>query len=92
MKVSQADFIIQVAKRSDHGRATVIEILSDIQAQITDNLKAGNSTALVSLGSIEPSHREARMGRNMHTGESIQIKASNSAKLKVGKTLKDALN
>jgi DNA-binding protein HU-beta len=32
------------------------------------------------------------MGRNPQTGESIQIKASNTPGFKAGKALKDALN
>ena len=92
MKISQADFIEQVATRSGESKGLVAEIINATQAQITENLKAGNSTALVSLGSIEPTHRDARRGINPSTMEAIDIAASNSAKLKVGKTLKEALN
>lgn len=92
MKVSQADFINQVADRCDEGKGLVAEVLGAIQVQITANLKAGNGTALASLGSIEPVHRVARDGINPKTKEPIKIAASNSAKLRVGKALKDALN
>lgn len=93
MKVSQAEFIEHVADRlPGETRSTVGEFLDAFQAEITENLKAGNATALSKLGSIEPTHRDARDGFNPSTKEKIRIGASNSAKLKVGKALKDALN
>jgi DNA-binding protein HU-beta len=36
-------------------------------------------------------HREARMGRNPATGESIQIKAKTVLKFRVAKAAKDAI-
>jgi DNA-binding protein HU-beta len=47
---------------------------------------------LVGFGTFLAKHREARMGRNPRTGESIQIKASNVPAFKAGKAFKDALN
>ena len=47
---------------------------------------------LVGFGTFSVSRRAARDGRNPRTGETIKIKASNLAKFKAGKALKDALN
>ena len=44
------------------------------------------------IGKFKPTHRDARMGRNPHSGEAIKIKASNGAKFTSNKALKDALN
>ncbi len=92
MKVSQTEFILQVAERSGESKTVVGNILSATQGQIIANLQAGKYTTLTQLGTIEPTHRDARNGRNPATGEAMWIGASNSAKLKVGKALKDSLN
>lgn len=93
MKVSQSKFIAQVAVFSGKTEETVKTVLDAIQDSITYNLKSGIATVLSpSLGIIEPTYREARDGRNPSTGKAMKIAASNSAKLKVSKALKEALN
>jgi DNA-binding protein HU-beta len=47
---------------------------------------------LVGFGNFEVSKREASTGRNIRTGETIQIPARNVPKFSAGKGLKDAVN
>ena len=44
------------------------------------------------LKKVEVSKRAAREGRNPQTKKTIKIPASNAAKFKAGKALKDAIN
>jgi DNA-binding protein HU-beta len=46
----------------------------------------------VGFGTFSVRARAARSGRNPQTGETIQIKASNSPGFKAGKAFKDAVN
>ena len=59
---------------------------------VSNSLKNNDQVTLVGFGTFLAKHREARMGRNPRTGESIQIKASNVPAFKAGKAFKDALN
>ena len=59
---------------------------------IASLLKQGERVQIPGLGSFSVSRRDARTGRNPKTGEAIQIAASNVAKFKAGKDLKDRLN
>ncbi len=59
---------------------------------ITGHLKNGERVQLPGFGSFSVTHRAARTGRNPKTGDSIQIKASNAARFKMGKDLKESLN
>ena len=59
---------------------------------IASLLKDGERVQIPGLGSFSVSRRDARTGRNPKTGEAIQIAASNVAKFKAGKDLKDRLN
>ena len=59
---------------------------------ITNCLKSGQEVRYVGFGTFFTSRRPASQGRNPRTGERIQIPASNQAKFKAGKGLKDAVN
>lgn len=59
---------------------------------MTDSLAKGDKIQINGFGTFEVRRREAREGRNPSTGETINIAASNVAKFKAGKALKDALN
>ncbi len=59
---------------------------------ITTHLKKGERVQLPGFGSFAVTHRAARTGRNPKTGDAIKIKASNAARFKMGKDLKEALN
>ena len=51
-------------------------LLADFVAAVTTHLKRGARIRMSGLGILAVKTREARMGRNPATGESIQIKAS----------------
>ncbi len=57
-----------------------------------NTLKAGDQVTLVGFGTFNVRARAARTGRNPQTGETMQIKASNSPGFKAGKAFKDAVN
>ena len=59
---------------------------------ITAALKGGDEVRLVGFGTFAVSQRKASVGRNPATGAEIKIPASNQAKFKPGKGLKDAIN
>lgn len=59
---------------------------------ITEALVEGDKVQLVGFGTFETRERAARMGRNPQSGEPMEIPASRSAALKVGKDLKEKLN
>ena len=59
---------------------------------ITEALAAGEKVQLVGFGAFEVKERNARVGRNPKTKETIEIPASRVASFKVGKALKDAVS
>jgi DNA-binding protein HU-beta len=58
---------------------------------IANALKAGTRVQITGFGTFESKHRKARQGRNPRTGETIQIKATNTPAFRAGKGLKDAI-
>ena len=59
---------------------------------ITNGLVEGDKISISGFGIFETKNREARVGRNPLTKESIQIPASRVPGFKASKTLKDAVN
>jgi DNA-binding protein HU-beta len=53
--------------------------------------KKEGKVTLVGFGTFSKVHRKARKGRNPQTGATIKIKASNTAKFKPSKALKNAI-
>ena len=66
-------------------------LLADFVAAVTTHLKQGARVRMSGLGILAVKTREARMGRNPATGESIQIKASRKVGFRPAKELKDAI-
>ena len=58
---------------------------------ITAALVKGEKVQISGFGSFETKDREARMGRNPHTKESIEIPATRVPGFKASKALKDAV-
>jgi len=90
--VNKSELIDLIASRADISKSSAGDALEAVLDGITGSLASGNSVTLVGFGTFSVSRRAARDGRNPRTGETIKIKASNLAKFKAGKALKDALN
>ena len=58
---------------------------------IAAELVTGGKVAISGFGTFEARTRKARVGRNPHTGESLEIPASRAPAFKAGKPLKETL-
>ena len=90
--MNKSDLIDNIAARADISKSSAGDALEAVLDGITGSLAAGDSVTLEGFGTFSKTHRAARDGRNPRTGETIKIQASNLAKFKAGKALKDALN
>jgi DNA-binding protein HU-beta len=73
-------------------KAQAGEAVDAVFDAITASLKKGDEVRLVGFGTFAVSKRKASVGRNPATGAEIKIPASNQAKFKPGKALKDSIN
>ncbi|TCK17797.1 nucleoid protein Hbs [Thiogranum longum] len=90
--MNKAEMIDAVASSADLSKADATRAVDAVLDTITETLRKGDSVTLVGFGTFEVRARAARAGRNPQTGETIQIKASNSPAFKAGKAFKDAVN
>ena len=90
--MNKNDLVVAVANNAGLAKteaAAAIDAMFDV---ITKALKKKDKVMLVGFGTFYATKRKGGEGRNPRTGEKIKIAASNQAKFKAGKALKDALN
>jgi DNA-binding protein HU-beta len=68
------------------------EALDAFISSVSISLKAGKEVRVVGFGSFVPIKRPAGTARNPRTGETVNRKASQTCRFRVGDTLKMALN
>ena len=90
--MKKSELIDMIVAEAGISKSSASDALDATLSGITKALKDGDSITFVGFGTFSVSQRSARDGRNPRTGETIKIAASNLAKFKAGKALKDALN
>lgn len=90
--MNKGDLAAAVADKTGLSKASANQAVEAVFNVISDSLRAGEEVRVLGFGNFVVSRRAASTGRNPQTGQPMQIKASNQAKFKPGKGLKDALN
>ena len=90
--MNKVELIAQIAEKSGLSKKDAEKALAAVIDTITEAVSNGDKVQLVGFGSFEVKQREARVGRNPKTKETIEIPASRVASFKVGKALKDAVS
>ncbi|MDD6967522.1 MAG: HU family DNA-binding protein [Firmicutes bacterium] len=89
--MNKTELIAAAAERSGLTKKDTEKTLNAALDAITAALVAGDKVQVSGFGIFEVKVREARMGRNPHTGEAMEIAASRVPAFKASKTMKDAL-
>ena len=89
--MNKTELIADAAERSGMTKKDTEKVLNAVLDTITAALVAGDKVQVSGFGIFEVKEREARMGRNPHTGEAMEIAASRVPAFKASKTMKDAL-
>lgn len=89
--MNKTELIAAAAERSGLTKKDTEKALNAALDAITAALVAGDKVQVSGFGIFEVKEREARMGRNPHTGEAMEIAASRVPAFKASKTMKDAL-
>ena len=100
--MNKTELIAEVANKAGLSRKDAEKALGAVVETITEAVVKGDKVQLVGFGSFETvsythlrahetKQREARMGRNPKTKETIEIPATRVPVFKAGKALKDAV-
>ncbi|MEM7243305.1 MAG: integration host factor subunit beta [Pseudomonadota bacterium] len=89
----RSELIEKVTAENPHLYQRDVELIVDtIFDEIIEALANGNRVELRGFGSFSVKHRDARIGRNPRTGESVTVEAKSVPFFKTGKLLRDRLN
>ena len=89
--MNKSQLIDAIADRSDLSKSQAVAALDGVIKSIADALKKGEQVTIVGFGTFLVRQRNARVGRNPRTGETINIAASKVPAFKAGKGLKDSV-
>ena len=90
--MNKTDLIAKVAELSELSKKDATKAVDAVFEAISDALQNGEKVQLVGFGNFEVRERQARKGRNLQTGEEIEIAASKMPAFKPGKSLKDLVS
>ena len=90
--MNKTELVAAVAEKTGMSKKDSEKAVNAAFDTITEALAAGEKVQLVGFGAFEVKERNARVGRNPKTKETIEIPASRVASFKVGKALKDAVS
>lgn len=87
---------LELARKASEATGEPLKVASEVinafLACITETLANGEDISLVGFGTFAVQNRAARKGRNIRTGEEIEIKAKTVPVFKAGKALKEAVD
>ena len=87
--MNKTDLVAVVAQKTGLTKKDAERVVNATVETIAESLVKGEKVQLSGFGIFEVKEREARIGRNPRTKESIQIPASRQPVFKASKTLKD---
>jgi len=86
--VNKSDLIAQIAGELHTSKLAANRLLDTVLNTIQEGLREEGTVTITGFGTFEVKDRKARVGRNPHTGEPIQIQAGKRVGFRVGKGLK----
>ena len=87
--MNKTELIAAVAESAGLTKKDTERVLNAAIDTITDSLVKGEKVQISGFGTFEIKDREARIGRNPHTKEAIDIPATRVPTFKPSKALKD---
>ena len=89
----RSELIAKIAEENPHlFQRDVEKIVNTIFEEIIEALARGDRVELRGFGAFSVKKRDARVGRNPRTGESVEVEQKHVPFFKTGKLLRDRLN
>ena len=89
--MNKTELITLAAQNAGMTRKDAERVINAAIDAVTAALVNGDKVQLSGFGSFEVKDREARMGRNPHTKEAVEIPATRVPAFKASKALKDCV-
>ena len=91
--MTKSELVQRLKETNPHLYQSQVEgMVTAIFVEIAKALASGNRVELRGFGAFSVKRREARIGRNPRTGDSVQVAEKHIPFFKTGKQLRDRLN
>lgn len=87
--VNKKDLATYVARVHSINKTMAEAIVSDVFDRVRDEIASGNAVVVHGFGKFEQKTRAARVGRNPHTGEALDIAEKKVIAFKPAKQARD---
>ncbi|CUH75740.1 Integration host factor subunit beta [Tritonibacter multivorans] len=89
----RSELIQKIADENPHLYQRDVErIVNTVFEEVTDAMARGDRVELRGFGAFSVKKRDARVGRNPRTGDTVQVEEKHVPFFKTGKLLRDRLN
>lgn len=89
----RSELVVKLSEENPHLYQRDVErIVNTVFDEITNAMANGDRVELRGFGAFSVKKRDARMGRNPRTGESVKVEQKHVPFFKTGKLLRDRLN
>ncbi|SCZ67556.1 integration host factor subunit beta [Epibacterium ulvae] len=89
----RSELIQKIADENPHLYQRDVErIVNTVFDEVTEAMARGDRVELRGFGAFSVKQRDARVGRNPRTGETVQVEEKHVPFFKTGKLLRDRLN
>ena len=89
----KSELVQKIAEENPHlFQRDVERIVATVFDEIIEAMANGNRVELRGIGAFSVKQREARLGRNPRTGETVEVEEKHVPFFKTGKLLRDRLN
>ena len=90
--MNKAELVNAIANETGLSKKDTEATINSFVNVVSNALVNKDKVQLIGFGTFETRERAARTGKNPQTGEALNIPASTTAALKIGKSLKEKLN
>lgn len=80
--ISKSALIDKVAEAAGVSKKDTKAVIDELMNTVKESVGADAEVRLIGFGTFKKAHRNARQGRNPQTGETMEIKASDSLAFK----------
>ena len=89
--MNKSQLVAHVAEELRTSRLGAARLVDAVMDGILKGLREDRSVTIAGFGTFEVKDRKARIGRNPHTGEPIQIAAGRRVGFRMGKGLRESV-
>lgn len=90
-KMTKSQILQALTEKTEMNKKEVVAFMEALADLAYSEVKESGEFTIPGIGKLVKKHRNARMGRNPATGETIKIAAKTVVKFRVAKAAKDAV-